>query len=66
MADLTELQSLAKKDPVLYREEVLTVYEEFSELMAVFYEQPSAPHIRLSLLITFLSQICAYFTAEMS
>lgn len=38
MADLVELQSLAKKDPELYREEVLAIYDEFNELMTDFYE----------------------------
>ena len=66
MADLVELQSLTKKDPELYREEVLGIYEEFNELMTEFYEQPSASHPRLTEIIKFLSQVCLYFTQEMS
>ena len=66
MADLVELQSLAKKDPELYKEEVLGIYEEFNELMTDFYEQPSASHPRLTEIIKFLSQVCLYFTQEMS
>jgi hypothetical protein len=38
MADLTELQALAKKNPELYVEEVMEFYNEFQELLTTFYE----------------------------
>ena len=62
---LFELQGHVKKDPELFRDKVKDLISEFSLLFAQFPESPSGPNLRLSEIISFLSQVCPYFLSEL-
>lgn len=65
MENLTQLQSLVKRDPESYREVVQEHIQEFENLFTEFPEAPNAQHERLGQLMKFLGQVSAFFVEEL-
>ena len=58
---LPQLQNLAKRDPISYRDDFLRQYTHFQSLLALFEHTPTEEHTSLAELCLFLAHVRFFF-----